>query len=688
MKRLIKRSDIGIRHDSVKHRHKVNPEGMSYGLLHRCNVAWENLRKVRETRQRVMDYCYGDQWGDVIEWKGETMSEREYIHRGGNVALTNNVMVSILDTIVGLYAKQQTEPVCFARVNDAQPLSDMMSATIQENWQITLMPDVLKTVFEDSLLGGVSAVRETYEMRNGKLTTWSDYVNPNYLFWEGGSDPRYMDFRLIGLLHDMSRNEVYQMFANAKYGWTTERLDEVFGFGPYSDGYLDDDVTSDGVYQNDRNTISNVSFEIPSDRSLVRVIEVWTKETKRRLQVTDPIAVSSDDAFYRTELSERRNIDAANAERVRMYAQAGISTEEVPLITYEEIQDEYWYYTYMAPDGTVLCEGESPYDFKSHPFTVKLYPYVNGEIHPYMGNIVDQQRYINRLIVMHDMAARSSAKGITIVPIDCIPDEMSPRDFADQFTSYDGLIFYDTARQNPNLRPEIITSNAVQIGTTELLNMQLQLVRDVANVSGALQGKTPTSGTSAARYSMETQNSSTSLYTLFSDMTTFAENVAYKKCAVIKQYYPDHCYVMNKDHTGVVDFDRMSLEDVMFKISIRESAATAAYQTYINDTLDKLLSMGLINIIQYLRHSNLPFGDSLLQDILSEQQAAMEAGEAGGEVGDMGMMGGMGGQGLSRLGGGGLMSGNASGGGDNVGGGGMSVSREIPPVRELPGVVG
>lgn len=625
-KKLYTLSDVsGKRYDSVAIRRKQNPKGHGDTLLARANRAWENLRKVREHRQRVLDYCYGDQWGDIIEYKDKKMTEREYIRRRGDIALTNNVMVSILNNIVGLYAKQRTEPECFARSADAQALSEMMSAALQQNWQDTNMPSVLKTVFEDAMIGGIMSVRETYCQRDEVCDSWTDYVNPNYVFWEAGSDPRYKDVRLIGMLHDMSKTELLRQFANKKYGWTVEKLEELYAnrFNPHTTyGYYGDDDTS-GVEQNERNSTGNISFFDSSDKTLMRVIEVWSKETKTRIQCHDPVATNSDDALYRVELNQRKDIERINAERTRMYEEQGISLEEVPLVEMEVIQDEYWYYTYLTPSGEVLCEGESPYDFHSHPFTIKLFPYVNGEIHSFMGNVIDQQRYINRLIVMHDMAARSSAKGITIIPVGNIPDYMTPQDFADQFTSYDGLVFYDTARQNPNLRPEIITSNAVQIGTTELLNMELSLIRDITNVSGALQGKTPTSGTSAARYSLETQNSTTALFSIFADMTEFTEELARKKVAMIKQYYPDHSYVLNKDKTGLVDFDRLSVEDVLFRISVKESAATAAYQTKVNDTLDRLLEMGHINVIQYLQNANLPFAERLLQNISEQQQQEM-----------------------------------------------------------------
>lgn len=610
----------GYSRDSVAERRSRQPQHTNIELLERCRQSWESKRDIRETRERVKDYCYGDQWGDIIEYRGRRMTERKYIQKKGNVPLSNNVMISVLNSLVGMYAKQGTEPTCFARTRDVQAVSDMMSATMQANWQDTAMPDILKVIFEDKLLGGVAIARETFEDRDQNLDSWTDYVNPNYAFWEGGSDPRYKDLTLIGMLHDVDREELFAKFAKPEYGWTVDDLKDIFQID-------DTDNDSSTLQQNDKYALSNISFDTCQDTGKFRIIEAWSREIKPRYQCKDPIATNSNDAYFRIEKKDIGQILKINRERKRQYEAAGVPKEQRAYITTEYIEDLYWYYTFLAPDGTVLCEGETPYDFKSHPFTISLFPYVNGEIHPYMGYILDQQRYINRLIIMHDMAARSAAKGITIIPKGCIPDDMTPEDFAEEVTEYDGLVFYETNRQNPNLRPEVITSNAVQIGTYELLQLQLNLIHEISNVSGALQGKTPSSGTAASRYAMESQNSTTSLFTLIQEMSSFTERVADKKCNMIKQYYDDGRIIFNHDKTAIMEYDRMSCRDVDFKISIKEAAATAAYQAQINDTLDTLLKMNAITIKQYLQNCTLPFADKLLQDIESaeaEQQAAQQ----------------------------------------------------------------
>ena len=587
-------------------------------LLERCRNAWNRFEPARKTRERTMKYTFGDQWSDIIEYKGGRVTERRYIQQKGNIPLQNNIMISIFNTVAGLYEKQGVEPTCFARTPDSQWLSDMMSVALQANLQDTQDSEIRKALFKDYICGGIAVARESYEERDTIWDSWSDYVNPYYVGFEMGSDPRHQDINLICELHDVSHEDLYFKFAREDYGLTRRILDDVYEI----DHKRDYDIEAD---QNDVYDLENVSFDTPANKNCCRVIECWYKRTKPRYQCTDPIAQTADDARFRVEVEDIENVRQENIKRNKVYDEAGVPIEDRAYITAEYIEDVFWYYTFMTPDGTILCEGECPYDYKTHPYTVKFYPFVNGEIHPFLGTVIDQQRYINRLVVMHDMAARSAAKGITIIPKGCIPDDMSPQDFVDQFTEYEGLVIYETNRINPSVRPEVITSNAVQIGTYELLQLQLQLTKDITNVSGALQGKTPSAGTSAARYQMEMQNSSVSLFSLLNDMTNLSEQIAEKKVSNIKQFYDDGRLIISADNTKVMEYDRMSARDVKFRISIKESGATASVAQQANDVGIQLLQMGAIDALTFLQGSTLPFKDLYINAIQDRQaQMALE----------------------------------------------------------------
>lgn len=612
-------------HDSVSQRRKRNPRDKDLDLLRRCEQAWNNLDDVRRNRERTLNYVFGDQWGDTIEYHNGEMTERRYIQMRGDVPLQNNIMISIQNSIVGLYARQQTEPNCFAVTHDGQEISDMITATLQHTWQKTKMPDGMKAAVADYIDGGIFFSRETMKEYNGRKYAWTDFINPNYPFWEGGSDVRMSDLRLIGVLCDAAPGELYGKFCNKKYGLTINDINEIYNIPDTYSGHHSYYKES-GNQQNDKDRLDNISFSSPSDDSLCRLIEVWTKETKTRYQCVDRLAENANDFMYRVEVEDIGNVITQNELRKQQYMEAGVPEDEWVLIEYELIEDEYWYYTYMAPDGTILAQGETPYETHEHPFTLKLYPNINSEIHPFMSSIIDQQRYINRLIVMHDMATRSAAKGLTIWPEENIPEGMTKDDIGEEFARYDGLIFYKTNKLNPNLRPEIITSNAVQIGTTELLQMELNLTRDITNVSGALQGKTPSAGTSAQRYAQETQNSTTSLASLLQDFTSIAESVAWKKVMMIKQFYPDGWLVMNRDNTDAMRYSSMSVQDVDLIVNIKEAAATAAHQQYQNDLATKLLEIGAIPPKVWLSALNEPFAKDLLRliDVYEAQQMEMQ----------------------------------------------------------------
>ena len=107
-------------------------------------------------------------------------------------------------------------------------------------------------------------------------------------------------------------------------------------------------------------------------------------------------------------------------------------------------------------------------------------------------------------------------------------------------------------------------------------------------------------------------------------MEVFTERLATKKCMTIQQFYEDGRKIFDKSGLNVYNYDRLSARDIHFKISIKNAAATAAYNTAQNDELKELLGMGAINLVQYLQNVNEPYADKLLASV-QEQQAQLEA---------------------------------------------------------------
>lgn len=596
--------------DSVEERHEKHGYRKNMELLQKCQLLWENLDGFRKDRSRCMRYTYGDQWGDWIKYKGESMTEKAYISMKGNVPLVNNVIRRLVNGALGVYVKSETEPVASARDRDEQKAGEMLTITLQSNWQINKMRLLLANMLEDYLIGGAVFDRETFDYFEGNMDVLSTVPNPNMMFFDSAmSDPRSWDLSLIGQIHDITFNELAGKFAH-------DETDFEFIEGKYRSQRLSGKTGSRYDDIRERHRYGNVNFYEPEDSSLCRVYEVWTKEMKPRYRCHDRMKGE----LFKIELEDLEKVEAVNDERRRLALEEGIPEEEIPYITHKYVLDNYWYYQFLTPWGDILAEGETPYAHLSHPYVMSLYPFVNGEIHSFVGDFVDQQRYINRLLTIDDFVRRTGAKGVTLVPSQLVPDNMSPEEFAEQWSSVDGLIIYKAKDGVPE--PKQFYSSAVRLNTAELVSLQLQMMEDISSVHGAVQGKTPYSGTSASLYAQQAQNSTAALSALMLRFGSFVEDIAVKKIKLIQQYYNEKrvINIAGKGYAGVKVYDPAKAKNILFDVSVKESASTPVHRMLANDMLMEFWKAGAISIEMLLENGDFPFADSLLQSLSSAKE--------------------------------------------------------------------
>ncbi len=288
--------------------------------------------------------------------------------------------------------------------------------------------------------------------------------------------------------------------------------------------------------------------------------------------------------------------------------------------------DDYWYFYHLTPTGEILLEGETPYEHKSHPYVFKAYPYIDGEIHSFVSDVIDQQRYTNRLITLYDWIMRASAKGVLLFPEECKPDWMDLDDIADEWSRFNGVIAIKT--KNTAVLPQQISNNSTNIGISELLNLQLKLFEEISGVNGALQGKPGLSGTSASLYSQQTQNATTSLLDLLESFSQFVIDAAYKDVKNMQQYYDTKRVFNIAGRSGTqIEYDPKKIRDIEFDLSIVESTSTPAYRMMANDFLMEIWRSNQISLQQLLEYGDFPFADELLQS-LNSQQEQLENGQA------------------------------------------------------------
>lgn len=597
--------------DSVAYAAK---HGRAYDILLMAERCWESLDKFRRDRERCLRYTYGDQWGDKIIRNNECISEKDAIVRSGNVPLTNNLIRRLVRTVVGVYRNQNKIPSCTANDRDEQGLGDVMSVTLQANWKLNRKSELDARGFEEYLISGFAMQKETWGWRNGKFDCWTYQPNPNYIFFDTNSiDVRGWDLSCIGQLHDLTFNQLCSYFAHSPEDYAS--LQEIYQ-------HCNDPKWFASFNERERKGHDySTNFLFPYDPSMCRVIEVWTSETKPRYRCHDYLTGD----IYKIDVEDKPVYDIINRERIKQYAEQGISEDDVPLIDMEWFMDDYWYYRYLSPTGDVLDEGETPFDHGSHPFSLKCYPFTNGEIHSFVYDVLDVQRYVNRLLSLNDKLIRSSAKGLLLFPVSMIPEGMTREQVLSTWTDPEGVMFYDDiANRVSGAKPEQIANRLNNPGIDNLLQTEIGLMEEITGVNGALQGKPGFSGMSASLYQQQTMNATASISDLLDSYDDFIIEGAVKKVKNMQQFYDRKKTVSIAGKRGTIQYDPATCGDVDCDLSITESNETPAFRNVSNDLLMKLLELGAITVEQFLEYSSFPFSDGLLESIKADKQAAVQ----------------------------------------------------------------
>lgn len=629
--------------DTLRRVRGEEPSARAVDVLRLARDCWDALRTIREKRARCYRYVYGDQWGDEVEgydaWC-RRCTEREAIERDGNEPLTNNLIGKMLTTVVSVYRNQNKVPVCSANDRDEQSLSDMMSTALHVNWRANHKKEVDAACFKDFLIGGVAVEKEVWgwnaNVETPRKDCWTYAPTVDRVFWDPNAyDVRGWDVSIIGEIHDLTFIDLCSNFAHSK--GDVGKLRAIYGRCRDEDALLRNIMGTS--QREERFRLSNIDFLTPYDVTLCRVIEVWTKEARHRYHVWDPLAGTLE----KCEAKDVGVYEAENAVRLAEAVAMGMSPEEAPLIELEEFVDVFWYYRFLSPFGDVLDEGETPYEHRSHPYVLKLYPMVGSEVHSLVANVIDQQRYINRLISLNDKLIRSSAKGVLMYPLSMLPDEMSREQLEALWNSPDSVIFYDDEKSmRSGARPEQIANRLTNIGIDGLLQLEMGLVEEITGVNGALQGKPGFSGQSATLYAQQTQNASTAILDYLESFDDMIMQGASKKLKNIQQYYDTHRMMAISGRDAATMYDSELIGGVTFDLSIYESVDTPTARALNNDLLMQLFQLGAIDVKKLLENGSFPFADRLLASIkadeqaMAEQQAMMQQQAGGQGAGDGG----------------------------------------------------
>ena len=646
-KRYTKKSDVVKRKpaekfDSLAERRKQSQDVRNdSALLQRMETAWRNDEETRQEGERCHRFVYGDQWGDMTFYDGKWMTERQYLMCRGKVPLTNNVTRRLITAVKGSYLKQKSEPRCLPFSADSVEAAEMLSRTLVTNWRRSYnsMSAQLSNALENFLIRGIAVMGESYERTpSGKYDAKTKLYDPRKVAVECTmNDPLMDDISLVGIIHDAKPIDFLSKFGTRVKKKTLDAIKEEYGNDTY-DRYSEIELDN-----NEKNRLEYLDFYGNNDPSRWRFYEVWTKEVKSMILCVDParpimpFKVENVDKFGLDEYDGLTVLEE-NERRRKEAVEFGIQDNEVLYIDYGqygedgdfdgtgEFVDIYWYVKFLTPRGTVIDEYVSPYTCGC-PITIVKYPYVNGEVHSYINDVIPQQKYINRLVTLNDIAIRSTAKGALIVDKRSLEenDDQTMEEIRQQWSDPDGVVFWDSQLGgNP---PRQVSNTSTNVGIDTALSMQLGLMEDISGVHGAAQGKDALSGQSGSLYAQQAQNSSTMLMPILEAFREFTKSVAQKKMSILNQFYEDGRPI-NTYGTDlqVSRYDRALVEDLEYEITIINTDDVETAAMVGNQVAMQIFARGAMDAKALLEAGTWPtqFKEKALR-VIAEQEAAMQA---------------------------------------------------------------
>lgn len=584
-------------------------------LLERVYTHWRSLADFRKRRARARDYFRGYQWRDLIEdpLTKEMVTEEDYIKSQGKVPLKQNLIRQMVKNLLGQYRSNPTQTIILSRVAEKANETEMMTNAIQSVKQTNNTNEVDVRTLEEFFISGASLHKILYSPDN--LHDTEDVLikktSLSRAFFNADIESfGHDDIRLIGEMHDLTMDDIVAAFA-------INKTDESRIRGMYREIYQDPLFTSlRGL--SSRNT-DELDFYIPKDINKGRVFEVWEKKAEWRMRVHDYADASYE---IRKDLT-MDDIDSMNAERIARGTELGLTPEQIPMIVAEEYYDHFFYVKFLTPNGHCLYEAETPYAHKEHPYVLNLFPLIDGEVWGLVEDVIDQQRYVNRLITLMDFVISASAKGVLLVPKDVIPEDMNIEDFAQEWRSFNGVIAY-TPKAHGKV-PEQVSFNSSNFGVTELLQMQMSLFQDISGVHDAIQGKSAVSGTPAVMYAQQAQNSTLNSMDYVSAFNNWKQRRDWKVLQVIQQFYREERYLAVAGRASKPEsrkYDPKRIENMKFDVVITQGVDSPVYSQVMDDYLMKFMEAGAIDIKMLLENSSLPFADQLLESVKRREEEA------------------------------------------------------------------
>lgn len=447
--------------------------------------AWLNGAELRRRRSRYKRYTFGRQWDDATrDREGKYSTEGDAARLDGRTPMTNNLIRQLVKSVIGHFRYSVTGT---GGSDPARPRPD------EETAMRNSLTELDCRMLEEFLISGCAIQRVTAEKRTAGSGVWVDNVSPDSFFVNRFTDPRGLDIELIGMLHSMSLREVLMRF-----GHTPAAVEAI------SSDYASSSLPGAALSLGDGDSDSRF-FSAPGHRC--RVIEVWTLESRTMLRCHDRQSAE----YFLTDATSTSRI--GNINELRFGAgQPTIHTR--PTVTLR------WHCRMFSPSGLLLDEFDSPYAHGGHPFVVKLYPLIDGEVHSLVEDIIDQQRCINQLITVTNQILGVAAKGVLLFPEEQMVGGMDWQRLSDIWAQPGAVVPY--APDGSPHEPRQIVQPCEQTGAYRLLETQIDMFQRISGVNDVvIRGQTQDGHPSAALIESQMRSSSVAMLDMLDSFNAF-----------------------------------------------------------------------------------------------------------------------------------------------------------------------
>ena len=587
----------------------------SIDLLAWAQSTFDSFHRIRAAARRNKRYYRGEQWSDRVIVNGVSMTEEEFITMQGKPAFKQNLIRPQIRNAIGQYRSSPYKSVVTARNRENQLASEMMTIALESAHQINDQKERDARMLEEFFNSSTAIYSTACPFNEERKRAIPIYraVNINRFFCDVNTeDILTEDIKLIGEISDISLLDLVGTYAKNRE--QEKQLRNLYA------GVREDFVSTTAF---DRRTVQSADFLLPNNSGLCRIIKIHVKKGEWKLLAHD----YADATYEYYPISKLKDIEQENMRRQQLGIENNV---EVPYIDVEEKFIQTWHYYHMTPQGHILWHSETPYKHNSHPYVVKFYPLLDGEVWSMVEDLIDQQRMINRMMILQDFIISASAKGVLLVPEEAITDDFPIESIADEWVKYNGVIKIKT-RTDKGAQvdlPKQVSANAMNIGINDFINAQIKLMQDIGGVHGAIQGKSPNANTPAALYAQETQNASLNILDIMETFASFLQKRDYKIIQLIKQFYTEKHYQSLSGKSISSDakwYDPDLIANIDFENTITRGTDTPTYRMIIDDMLWRLLEGKLIGIEMFLENSSYPFSDKLLQAI-QRQKEQLQAG--------------------------------------------------------------